>query len=124
METSYITTDLDLESNTDLQIVADQLTGRQIVHYCGQVKKHYQLTLGLLISDSSEDEAISAFCDFAERLPKDARTVWDNCTKITFNMGYEAGNVPSTWRSSVSPEVLERVVKLGGQIAITIYKHD
>ena len=123
METYYITTDLDLESKNDLQTLADNATGEMLVHFCGMADGLYRATFGSAANEANEDDAITLFCNFAEALGAEDRKVWDSCSKIAFNLGYEAGDAPSTWRSNLSSGSIARIANLGGEIIVTIYQH-
>lgn len=123
MKTSYITTDLDLESDEDLQRLANAVPSEIIVHFCGKADGLYRAVFGLSINDSSEDDAANIYCSFAESLAEPEKSIWASCTRIAFNFGYEAGSNPSTWRSTISQSTLARIADLGGEATVTIYKH-
>ncbi|MEM9556215.1 MAG: hypothetical protein AAGC60_18295 [Acidobacteriota bacterium] len=121
MRTRYITTDLDLEGPDDLSEIAHQLDRDLAVHFCGQVGRVFRATFGLLQRTSDESSDIDFLCELAEALDPAARALWDRCSRIEFNIGYEAGSEPRSWRSRILTETLAQVSRLGGDLVVTIY---
>ncbi|AFY38300.1 hypothetical protein Lepto7376_1990 [[Leptolyngbya] sp. PCC 7376] len=122
MRTQYITTDLELESPNDLTSIVQEFEDDVLVHFCGAVGDRHAASFGLFHEGSVASD-INFYCNLIENLSESSRMLWDSCTRIDFNIGYEAGDEPKSWRSPISTEVLERITKNRGDIVITIYPH-
>ena len=122
MRTQYITTDLELESPNDLTPIAQEFGDDVLVHFCGAVGDRHAASFGLLREGSVATD-INFYCDLIENLSDSSRKLWDSCTRIDFNIGYEAGDDPKSWRSPIPTEVLARITENHGDIVITIYPH-
>ena len=122
MRTQYITTDLELESPNDLTLIAQGFGDDVLVHFCGAVGDRHAASFGLF-NEGSVDSHINFYCNLIENLSESSRELWDSCTRIDFNIGYEAGDEAKSWRSPITTDVLARITKNHGDIVITIYPH-
>ena len=122
MRTQYITTDLELESPNDLTPIAQEFEDDVLVQFCGAMGDRHTASFGLFREGSVATD-INFFCDLVENLSDSSQKLWNSCTRIDFNIGYEAGDEPKSWRSSIPTEVLTRIAKNRGDIVITIYPH-
>jgi hypothetical protein len=121
VQTSYITTDLDIESAVDLQPLANSVGDEILVHYCGPIEDRHRLTLGIAGLDVDEDQAIKIYCDFINSLDRDLLT---EGARVTFNVGYEAGDELIAFRSTISKRSLDSIASVGGEIMVTIYRNE
>ena len=69
-------------------------------------------------------DAILHLIKIVEKLSSEAQSEWDRCLSRRFDMGFESfdDRFHSEW--DVPPEVLQRIVKVNGSLAITIYRGD
>jgi hypothetical protein len=56
-----------------------------------------------------------------EQLPKEVREIWDGCCGREFDIGYESGTTPQTFKSEIRASTVQRVAEIGASITITIY---
>ena len=122
MRTRYITTDLDIEGPTDLSLLVEEFGEEVVPHFCGPVGELFTASFGIA-SSGSESADINFFCTLIQSLSDDARELIKSCTKIDFNLGYEAGKQPKSWRSVLPNEDLERIASVGGDVVVTIYPY-
>ncbi|MGD1938918.1 MAG: hypothetical protein ACFCA4_15400 [Cyanophyceae cyanobacterium] len=122
MQPQYITTDLELESLYDLTPIAQELGNNLVVNFCGEVGDRHGAFFGLFQEESVATD-ISFYCDLIDKLSGPSRKLFESCTRIDFDIGYEAGDEVNKGRSPISTDVLTRVIKNHGNIIITIYPH-
>ncbi len=122
MRTRYITTDLDIEGLADLSLIVEEFGEEVVPHFCGIVGEAFRASFGIA-SCGSESGDINFYCTLIDSLSDDARELIETCTKIDFNLGYEAGNQPKSWRSILPNEDLERIASVGGDVVVTIYPY-
>ena len=118
----YLNVDLDIESREPLAPIIEALDGDVAVLYQGTAREFY--TLSLEVADCSFGDAeatINNLCLLLENLPPEARQLWDRCCTRIFDIGYESGDHPRSFRSILHPETVARVAALGAAIMVTIY---
>lgn len=120
MRTRYITTDLDLEAPCDLAAIQNEFSDDVLPHFCGPIGERFRASFGLY-SLGSESGDIEFFCALIESLSDESKDILAKCSKVDFNMGYEAGSEPKSWRTTLPGQTLERVASVGGDIIVTIY---
>ena len=122
MRTSYITVDLDLESSADLSWIKDSGSSEGVtVHYCGPGETGHRATLGVAGFDENEDHAIGVYAAF---LKANSSMLSATEARIIFNIGYEAGDEFSVWRSTLSSASISAIAAIGGEIMVTIYRRE
>ena len=122
MEIRYINTDLELESNEDLNPIIEALGKDVLVLHHGPVQGMNHASVELSSDHSSDpDEVIGRYCDLIENLPKTARKIWDNCLTRIIDIGVESGSSPKSYRFEVRQPIMNRVSAIGASLAVTIY---
>ena len=124
MNTKHLNTDLDIESSQDLTPIIEHFGEDVIVLYHGEAKEMIRASFELSGIIDGPDEIISHFCMLAESLTGQARKLWDNAFRKVFDIGYRAGDFPSSFNSEIRSETIERIAAIGASIAVTIYPND
>ena len=123
MDTRYLNTDLEIESKSDLSAIVQEFGGDVIVLHHGETRG-YQLASFEIESGATSagaDAIINTFCDLVENFSKEAREIWDGCCSRVFDVGYEGGSSPHSFRSEIRASTIQRVAAIGASIVITIY---
>ena len=140
----FINVDLDVWSREDLAPFAEAVESRSVVLHVGKVRRRF---LARIESKSprapTPERTIWALLKVIDALPPAARRLWKRAESRVFNVGYEGGEFVSLlyerplgsgrWypkrsgapaaacETSLSPELLHAVARVGGTIATTIY---
>lgn len=123
METHYLNTDLLIESKSDLSRIVQEFGDDVSVLYHGETRgyQHASFEVDRSGTSAGADEVINAFCDLVENLPEEAREIWDGCCSNVFDIGYESGPSPRSFRSELRAPTIRRVAAIGASVVITIY---
>jgi hypothetical protein len=121
MEIKYLNTDLEIESTHDLSLIIDDFGEDVMVHHHGEIKGYQHASFSGEGMYVGADGAINAFCSLVENLSEEARKVWDGCCTHVFDIGYESGSTPRSFRSEVRASTIQRAAAVGASIAVTIY---
>jgi hypothetical protein len=141
----FINVDLEVWSREDLATFAAAVAPRSFVLHVGKVRRKFFASIEAKSARplTSPEQAISALLKLVESLPPRAGRLWRHAESRVFNVGYESGEFVSLlyerpvgsgrWyargpdrtagpcETSLSPELLRAVAKVGGTIATTIY---
>jgi hypothetical protein len=121
MVVKYLNTDLEIESKSDLSRIVEEFGEDVSVLYHGEMRGYQHASLEIPGSTAGADEVINSFCTLVEQLPKEVREIWDGCCGREFDIGYESGTTPQTFKSEIRASTVQRVAEIGASIAITIY---
>ena len=122
MKTTYLNTDLVIDSQKDVQILLDEFRDRVIVLYHGPFNSIHRAVFELSYdSTAGAEEAVNGFCALIENLSPSAKKVWDASDKRVMDIGIEAGESPRPFTLELSSSALRRVAELEGNIMITVY---
>lgn len=125
MDTSYSNVDLVIESKTDLTPLVNELGSRVFVlnpsHVAGAPL--YKAELECFPKKAGPEGAVSRFCDLIEKLSATSKSIWKNCKKREFDIGFTAGLEPWPFVACLSTSTLNRVASLNATLAITIYPY-
>ena len=121
----YLNVDLDLESRTTLAPIVEAFGEDVVVLHQSTSRELFTASFEVAGSGCSGDAegAINSLCLLVENLPADARRLWDECCTRVFDIGYESGDSPRSFRSILHPATVIRMAALGAAIVITIYPH-
>ena len=141
----FINVDLDVWSPEDLAPFADAVESRSVVLHVGRVRRRFlaRIESKSARAPTSPERTIWALLKVVDALPPAARRLWKRAESRVFNVGYEGGEFVSLlyerprgsgrWypkrsgttadacETSLSPELLRAVARVGGTIATTIY---
>ena len=125
MEIRYLSTDLDIESTSDLSALVDELGEDVIVLHHGPIShfKHASFQLAQA-SYGGPDEVLEGYCNLVENLSVDARKIWDSCFTRVFDVGISWGALPQRYRFELRPSTLKRVTGIGASVAVSLYPEE
>lgn len=140
----FINVDLEVWSREDLAEFAAAVEPRSLVLHVGKVRRTFFASIeAKSVRPLTPEQTIWALLKVVESLPPRAGRLWRHAESRVFNVGYEGGEFVSLlherpvgsgrWyprgpgktagpcETSLSPELLRAVAKVGGTIATTIY---
>jgi hypothetical protein len=123
----FLNVDLELESNTSLDVIAQAFGDKvHVLHNGPHGDIPYLLAVEVYAGDDNDPESIiEAFCDLIEALPPKARAAWKKSTLRRFDIGIESGvGIAKRFGAlclSLSPAILKRVSALSAEAVITVY---
>jgi len=121
MEVKYLNTDLEIESKDDLSKIVEEFGADVFVLHQGGIRGYQHVSFEIAGSTNGADEIINYFCSLVEGLPRDVREIWDGCCSRVFDIGYESGTYPRSFRSEIRASTIQRLSEIGASIVITIY---
>jgi len=122
MKISYVTTDLEFDSASDIAHIVDELGDKVSIQHNEWDGNLYRVSLGVGGCDTSADEAVALYCSLLEKLSERAKVSWYQCTRRVIDIAFESGTEPKCETYQLSEELVRRVSDLGLSIAVTIYK--
>jgi hypothetical protein len=119
----YLNTDLDVWSPVNLTDLATGLAANGVnsLHVTELDNETWYATFEADDCFDEPEETIAALLAAIEALPPMMRDVWTSCTRREFNIGYDCGDEPWEFNQLLSSGLLERLVRMGGSIRITLY---
>ena len=114
----FLNVDLELESNTSLDAIAQAFGDRvHVLHNGPHGDIPYLLALEVYAGDDEDPESIiEAFCDLIEELSPKGMAIWKKCTLRRFDIGIESGTgIAKKFGAlclSLSPSILKRMSAL------------
>ena len=122
MKTTYLNTDLVIDSQEDLQALLDELDDKVIILFHGPFSGTHRAVMELSYdSTAGPEEAVNGFCALIENLSPSAKKVWDTSDKRVMDIGIEAGESPRPFALEMSSSALRRVAALDGSLMISVY---
>jgi hypothetical protein len=124
----YITVDLDLHSSFPLHDLVAAFGDNAFALHCGEGIAWpgrracaYAAVMELNIETRGLNETLRGFCALIESLPAAAAALWKKVRRREFNIGFDSGVQGPAFNTAIAPDVITRIAKLGGSIAVTIY---
>jgi hypothetical protein len=120
----YINTDLDLTSARDLRPLANALEANGVRPLYPIKQSADGLWYSVLEIEDYLEEPEPTICimlEAIEKLDGEARSVWDECTRRDFNIGYDCGDEPWAFNNGISNAVVLRIAESGASLRITLY---
>ena len=124
----YITVDLDLHSSFPLHELVAAFGDNAFALHCGEGigwpgrrACAYAAVMELNIETRGLNGTLRGFCTVIESLPAAAAALWKKVRRREFNIGFDSGAKGRAFNTAISPEIITRIAKLGGSIAVTIY---
>ena len=141
----FINVDLEVWSREDLAPFAKAVASRSLVLHVGRVRRKFLASIESRSAGAltSPERTIWALLKVVEALAPAASRLWKHAESRVFNVGYEGGEFVSllyerpvgsgSWypkrsgktagacETSLTPELLHAVARVGGTIATTIY---
>jgi hypothetical protein len=122
MAISYVTTDLEFDSGSNLSQIVHELGPDVIIHLNDWVGDVYRIALGIADTDTSADDAVSFYCSLVEKLSDASKSLWNGCTRRVLDIAFESGTEPECQTYQLPETLVRRVSALGMSIAVTIYR--
>jgi hypothetical protein len=125
MEIGFLNVDLVVDSEENLQPIADELAENIFVMFNGEWQNNLN-RLSVCLKESHEktaNEIVSDFCSLLENLSASSKWIWDKCHSKKFDVGFESGNIVGL-ETEIQAKTVERIAKLGASILVTIYPND
>lgn len=117
----FVNVDLEVEAREPLDLLVREFGEDVFVLYNGEARGRYLAAFETALGSGDAETTIACLCGLVESLPEEARALWDRCILRTFDIGYEGGDTPSSFRSIIHPLTLRRVADLGATLVVTIY---
>jgi len=121
MTTHYLNTDLEIESADDLTPIVEEFGEDVICLHNGPWGAHQRAAFEVAALSMDVSSCIRHFCALVQGLGPESRNLWDNCTRRTFNIGFEAGHDRENCEQSIDHDALEQAVAIRARLAITVY---
>lgn len=138
MAAQFVSVQLEIESPRPLGYVLEAFSGTEVVAFdYRESKRGFSIAFEYngAGAGTDADSQIHEFCNMVERWQEQARRIWDDSYRKTFNLGYEiataerqhpavgeqaAGGI-ECFRSELKPETVGRIAKLGASVLLSIY---
>ena len=120
-DVKYLNVDLEIDSAADLTPIVEAFGADVDVMFNGDWGRHHRAAFEIGGSHASANEDIEFFCTLIEALSDGARALWNGSFSRTFDLGFESGDTSPSYRLVLAAETIERVSKIGGSLAVTIY---
>ena len=121
--TRFLDVDLEIFSNVPLDPIAEAFGEKVSVLYVGKTEHRYSAHFELVYDPrrKAPDRIIRGLVRLVERLPKQARRLWDRATAREFNIGIEAAGRSPALELRLQPQTLAAVAAVDGRIVVTVY---
>jgi hypothetical protein len=115
--TSFLTVDLDLGAQCDLEELLRHLETAVLVLY----RTEKFLSLELNEPYLSLDETLVKWVEVIERLPSEAKKIWDRCEFRRMNIGIQGGVEPHEAHFTISSKTISSLASVQSEIMLTVY---
>ena len=123
MKISYIATDLEFDSKSDLSLIVAELGKKISLDRNERVGDVYYVSAGLGHPDNSADEAVAFYCSILEKLSDRAKILWRQSIRRVLDIAFEGGTEPKCETYRLPEELVRRVADLDLSVAITVYRN-
>lgn len=120
--TYFRNVDLELESETDLQPIVDELGERVFILHAGPYGDGWAAFLELNLPCAKDvDATLKTLLDLIDTLSDSAHATWVATRRRDFDVGIQAGREPHMAAFTVPEETLRRIAALGARLTFTVY---
>lgn len=119
--THFLNIDLDIESNTDISLLVDELSVHLSKLSCHECQGIYRASFEPHQHDI--ENIINEYVSAITSLSANGVNLWEGCSKREFNIGFQSGSHPKAYETAISQEVLKKILSVNGQLSITLYAH-
>ena len=121
--TQFLNVDLDMFSQVPLDPIVEAFGTKVFVLHVGKWGRRYSAHVELSDSgtDKRADRLVRRLVGLVKKLPRRARSVWNEAESREFNLGIEAAARSRMFELRLEPETLKAVASVGGRIVITVY---
>jgi hypothetical protein len=119
----YLNTDLDLISAEDLTVLAAAFEGGGVppLHVTQGADGLWYATFETSAQFAEPEPNIAAILAIVESLARPLRSLWDECTRREFNIGYDCGDEPWAFNQGLPADLLGRMAAAGASLRVTLY---
>ncbi|MEM1445790.1 MAG: hypothetical protein AAGF84_07040 [Planctomycetota bacterium] len=117
----YLNVDLDIESREPLEALIADLGEEVDVLYHGQSRGLHEASFELPGITADAESTITEFCTLLFNLGPEAMGVWERAVSRTFDIGFESGDAPRSFRAIIHPDTVRNVADLNAAVIVTIY---
>lgn len=119
----FCNVDLEIESKSALDPLADELGDRVTVMFSGRMNGSHCLFVEISAPYKSLDGTIHGLCALIEGLSFDTKRLWSGARRKDFDLGFEAQFASDLANQfKIRPSTLSRVAALGAGLAVTFYR--
>lgn len=118
---AFICVDLDLESRNSLGMLLTELEADLVLLRSESRDGKYFASLEFAIGEADPEASLLAFLKLISSLTGEARSIWDESSQRTFNVGLDSGNEGAMHAFQLSNSTLREVVAVGAQVKVTLY---
>jgi hypothetical protein len=115
--TSFLNVDLDLGAQCDLEEFLRCLGPYVIVLN----RTEQGASVELNQTYSSVDEVLLKWIEIIQRLPQEAKSIWDQCEFRVMNIGIQSGVEPHEAHFSISGKTISLLASIQCEIVFTVY---
>jgi len=119
-KTHFLNVDLDLRASKDLSALVQALEPDVMTLTCTAVEDGYLASVELATDPVDADSAIRRFVALIEKLPWDARALWNEARR-DFSIGVQAGTAPTSFELALTPTTLGLAAEVGARITFVVY---
>lgn len=123
---SYIATDLEFDSSSDLSGIVEEFGDRVSVHLNEWIEKTYRVCLQVSCLDEDcaggLEGTLSDYCSLIESLSAKSKVAWNSCSRRVLDIAFESGTEPKSRTFEIPPELFRRISGLGITLSVTLYQ--
>ncbi len=121
METpNFINVDLELSSENDLSLIANELKGRIFILDEGFSGSEFSLRFECSLNETQPEPVLKEFIKLIRTLSNEAMALLGSTTQKIVDIGFDSGN-QYQFATRISNTLLNELSSLGFEIVITIY---
>lgn len=120
----YLNTDLDLVAPIPLTDLVESLESGGVIPISvdqGNDGLWYSALESEKWDQTEPESTLIEILTAIELLPADILKIWNACSKLEFNIGYECGDEPRSFTQRISNDTLRRMAECGATLALTLY---
>jgi hypothetical protein len=121
MTTHYLNTDLEIDSRDDLTPIVDEFGDEVVCLHNGPWGSHNRAAFEVAGLSQDASSCIRRFCALVEGLTPEARTLWDGCTRRTFDIGFQAGDDRENCQQLIDQDALAQIAAVRAHLVVTVY---
>jgi len=123
MKPEYVNTDLELRSRSNINALAQYLSGHLSMLHNGREGRNFLATFEVHYSrhDDNADNVANQFCTIIESLPPKHRLAWNKCFSRHFDLGFHSGTGNRFAVAVLHAVTIQRLAKLKIAVAISVY---
>jgi hypothetical protein len=121
---SFINIDMELESASDLNELAEHWKGKVFVLNTGPTEDGFHLALEPLIDGGLNRDPVECanhLLGLVAALPPELINIWNKCTSRVFDFGFDGGLESSPIHTTLDSKIMLQMAQLRIDFRITVY---